>query len=147
MQVIYTLGQRIMFFFPVTAMWLLGPCAMLLTSVVVTTGVFLLDRWDPRNPERHMASVIGTDSAARVEDDTACDVTLGAGGARKSARPGTEACSQAGVRKAGPTAGHGSAPAEPAPGAVPRGSSDGGVGVAPPAVESWPEGGMATEDL
>lgn len=41
------MGQRLIFFFPITAMWVMGPTALLLTSAVVTTGVASLDRWQP----------------------------------------------------------------------------------------------------
>ena len=37
-QVMYTIGQRLIFLFPITAMWLVGPTAMVVTSVIVTTG-------------------------------------------------------------------------------------------------------------
>ena len=46
------------FFFPITAMWLLGPTAMLVTSVIVTTGVIVLDRWNPRAPQRHVSAAL-----------------------------------------------------------------------------------------
>jgi hypothetical protein len=58
MQVIYTIGQRLIFFFPITTMWLMGPSVMLITSTIVTTCIFFLDRWDPHKPEHHMADVL-----------------------------------------------------------------------------------------
>ena len=48
MQMMYTCGQRVMYFFPVTIMWLLGPTLMLAASVVVTVAVAYVDRWDPQ---------------------------------------------------------------------------------------------------
>jgi hypothetical protein len=58
MQVVYTMGQRLVFFFPILAMWFLGPTAMLVTSVIVTSAVIVLDRWNPDNPESHVAEVL-----------------------------------------------------------------------------------------
>lgn len=55
---VYTIGQRLIFFFPITAMWFLGPTALLCTSVVVTAVVAILDRWDPKNPAMHVQGVL-----------------------------------------------------------------------------------------
>ena len=55
---VYTIGQRLIFFFPITAMWFLGPTALICTSVVVTTVVAVLDRWDPKNPAMHVQGVL-----------------------------------------------------------------------------------------
>eukprot|EP00892_Ulva_mutabilis_P007648 jgi/Ulvmu1/5255/UM022_0048.1 len=57
-QMVYTIGQRLIFFFPITAMWFLGPTALLCTSVVITAGVAMLDRWDPKNPAMHVQGVL-----------------------------------------------------------------------------------------
>ena len=66
MQMMYTIGQRLIFFFPITAMWLIGPTAMVVTSAVVTAGVCILDRWDPKHPARHLRSLLSpTASNAR----------------------------------------------------------------------------------
>lgn len=58
MQAVYTIGQRLVFFFPILAMWFLGPTAMLVTSVVVTSAVWFLDQWNPQNPTSHIAEVL-----------------------------------------------------------------------------------------
>lgn len=58
MQAVYTIGQRLVFFFPILAMWFLGPTAMLVTSVVVTSAVWILDQWNPQNPTAHIHSVL-----------------------------------------------------------------------------------------
>jgi hypothetical protein len=55
---VYSLGQRTIFFFPITAMWLLGPTAMIIASVIVTSAVMLLDRWNPNAPEKHTAPAL-----------------------------------------------------------------------------------------
>jgi len=47
-QMVYTTGQRTMFLFPITLLWLLGPTAMVCASVVITGSIAYLDRWDPR---------------------------------------------------------------------------------------------------
>ena len=59
MQVMYTAGQRLLFFFPITAMWLVGHTAMAITSVLVTSSTAALDRWDPKQPSKHFAQVCG----------------------------------------------------------------------------------------
>jgi hypothetical protein len=58
MQAVYTIGQRLIFFFPITVMWFLGPTALLCTSVLVTSAVAFLDRWDPKNPQAHVDKVL-----------------------------------------------------------------------------------------
>lgn len=58
MQAVYTIGQRLVVFFPILAMWFLGPTAMLVTSVVVTSAVAILDQWNPQNPTAHIAAVL-----------------------------------------------------------------------------------------
>jgi Protein of unknown function, DUF599 len=67
MQVVYTMGQRLVFFFPILAMWFLGPTAMLVTSVIVTTAVVLLDQWNPENPASHIAEVLEYKSTPPAE--------------------------------------------------------------------------------
>lgn len=58
MQAVYSIGQRLVFFFPILAMWFLGPTAMLVTSVVVTSAVGVLDKWNPQNPASHITEVL-----------------------------------------------------------------------------------------
>lgn len=68
---VYTIGQRLIFFFPITAMWFLGPTALLCTSVVVTAVVAMLDRWDPRNPTMHVQGVLNYTPATAAESASA----------------------------------------------------------------------------
>lgn len=82
MQAVYSVGQRMIFFFPITAMWLLGPTVMLVTSVVVTTGVIVLDRWNPHAPERHVGPAL-----AGVDSDTNAQAPA-ASTAQREARTG-----------------------------------------------------------
>lgn len=67
LQMVYTIGQRLIFFFPITAMWFLGPTALLCTSVVVTAVVAMLDRWDPKNPTMHVQGVLNYSPPAAAE--------------------------------------------------------------------------------
>lgn len=70
LQAVYTIGQRLVFFFPILAMWLLGPTAMLVTSVIVTSAVFILDQWNPQNPTTHIAEVLEYRSASVLAADS-----------------------------------------------------------------------------
>jgi hypothetical protein len=52
-------------------MWLLGPTPMIIASVIITTLVVCLDRWNPKAPERHFRAVEGTEEASASKSSPA----------------------------------------------------------------------------